>query len=163
MGDRLNQTKFGVRNAINSISWAHKFVNKSKVLCSMQRLAYDMIGGTTEHTIGWKAIRFSRESLEFMPILFPCAKYIVNWRKNITAQMQSGWYATTNQELYLPERTDELKTWSRRHKGNAFELPLHKFSIDKFNEMASWLGYRCKYNGVTHHNNHGYSRGDDIS
>merc|ERR1719487_2045195 len=91
MYDRLNQTKFGVRNAINSISWAHKFVNKSKVLCSMQRLAYDMIGGTTEHTIGWKAIRFSRESLEFMPILFPCAKYILNWRKNITAQMQSGW------------------------------------------------------------------------
>eukprot|EP00040_Diaphanoeca_grandis_P043548 m.268400 g.268400 ORF g.268400 m.268400 type:complete len:268 (+) comp78342_c0_seq1:188-991(+) len=155
----------------NKGAWAHKKVNRTKLLCDLQLYARDAIGVTpnlkpTIEFIGWKEIRYgSIAQLDFLLTLFPCAKIIVNVRKDVMQQYNSqkkSWHlnhSTADEEAdvrSLQKRTDMTVAWEKKQNpANTFFLPLEEFTIERFNEMIRWIGVdsgSCVFKHIAHTN-----------
>ena len=96
--------------------------------------------------VGFKEIRHQKSSqLDFFTRLFPCAKFILNWREDIAAQSKSAWYGELNQdeaERVLRRKTTGLQTWGHDNAARSFSLVLgeYGFQVQQFNSLLEWLG-----------------------
>jgi hypothetical protein len=136
--------------------------------CAMQAYALAFLGVSAESlsphsVIGWKEIRYnSAEELHFMRDTFPCAKFIINTRRNIRAQQASGFEtgflrdrgSPWTKPQHLEARTTSVVHWAKQLPPNAtFALPVEKFSLQSYNEMLAFLGVSgCQFVRVLHSN-----------
>lgn len=139
----------------------HRKVPQHALLCSLQNYFIDLIQPTAREAefgyIGFKTIRvLSAPLLDFMKELFPCAKFLINYRNNITAQHFSKFQAKISVDT-LKAETNEIKQWMNENRHATFDLPLEAFSVETFNSMLTWLGYQdCTFLRVVHANNHSF-------
>jgi len=145
-------------------AWSHAKINNQRVLCAIQKMTKSIMGEfTTKRSprmIGFKEIRYDySEDLAFLQRVFPCARFVVNTRRNLKEQAGSAFYETfKNAQSKAKEKTGVLKAWrSKFNPKRTFLLELEDFTTDKFNEMLKWLKVTgCKYTSVAHANNGGY-------
>jgi len=138
-------------------------------LCAMQAYALTMLGESGENgsneVIGWKEIRYSKAELDFMRLLFPCAKFVVNIRRDTKAQTQSSFQKRTTFQMW--DRVNSmLLGWSKRQpRGTVHVFALEDFSLPNFDRLLRFLGEeRCRYRSVIHvHGNGSYTGVKDMS
>jgi hypothetical protein len=152
---------------VDALPFYHHEINMHELKCDLQQYTIDMIGKydtSSTQSIGFKEIRItSRKHLDFMLELFPCAKFIINWRTDVEAQHESTFKAKESVKT-LEETNDELTAWGSSHKESAFLLPCcDEYTVENFNSLLLWLGvFDCEYTSVIHANAGGtYSRSSD--
>mmetsp|Transcript_26623 Transcript_26623/g.68380 ORF Transcript_26623/g.68380 Transcript_26623/m.68380 type:complete len:306 (+) Transcript_26623:207-1124(+) len=112
--------------------------------------------------LGFKEIRYSSpEMLHFLSALFPCARFVLNYRRKVNAPIRAGEF------VHTAEHPDTHAEWSRgkelfRSFHESFpdttaELALEDMSADTYNDVLHrLLGVRgCTYTGVVHDNRKG--------
>lgn len=94
--------------------------------------------------------------------VFPCAKFVINYRQDIKAQHKSEF----QKKIKISELTNVTKSlidFANLHKNNMFQFPLEDFgNLNKWNELFSFLDRdQCKAKSVIHSNN-GKSNGYNV-
>lgn len=113
--------------------------------------------------IGWKEIRYSTEdTLNMITEIFPCAKFVINYRQDIYSQSNSGSYGRQ------PDRSAVVRTLMKQNElytrlaaglgpDRVFNVTLEQFSVDTFNRLLAWLGYsNCTYSSLIRSNTNGF-------
>merc|ERR1711937_165279 len=114
------------------MGFQHKLVNEKEMLCTMQQYVYEMIGGNWEgdkdvKITGFKEIRQHSDDLNFMKVLFPCGRYIISTRANVTHQFErSSWKRSL---VKLKEFTANIEDWSLKNGDISRILRLEDFSL----------------------------------
>jgi hypothetical protein len=145
----------------------HGKISYDALLCDLQQYTRDIIGAyDKENTrmIGFKEIKIRTwEQLNFMKLLFPCAKFIINWRTDTAAQHNSTFQSGKSVEK-LQAINDEVVGWAEKNPDRSFMLPCcDDFTTDRFNALLGWIGVTgCSYTDVIHANDGGYSTTDDV-
>ena len=142
--------------------WSHPQVNSHGLLCTMQLYVKQILGDydlSDTKVLGFKEIRHhQKEQLHFFRQLFPCAKYIVNYRHDVAKQAGSGMYQYTSSDgmaKSLQDATYNLLNWTTTMpRSTTYLMPLEQFSVSLFNQMLRWLGvHHCAYVDIHHSNN----------
>ena len=93
---------------------------------------------------GFKEIR--DEGVELLPRIFSpsTTRYVLNYRKNVTAQRQSGYFEgkSSRQSDYLAKSLAHFR--AALSGESVFELPLEDFSVSNFNRLFDWLDLPCR-------------------
>mmetsp|Transcript_34550 Transcript_34550/g.64516 ORF Transcript_34550/g.64516 Transcript_34550/m.64516 type:complete len:573 (-) Transcript_34550:28-1746(-) len=148
-------------------------ISEYNVLCSLQSIVRASLGGSPDKqaVLGFKEIRIhKKEQLDFLKRVFPCARFIVNVRQNMTALFESQIVAyeeyvlnpedTAQQAQSNDMKRSELEGWAKAQGDNVFQMPLEDFSLNRFNVLLRWLGVsNCAFQQVAHANdNQWYSK-----
>ena len=93
---------------------------------------------------GFKEVR--DEGVELLPRIFSpsTTRYVLNYRKNVTAQRQSGYFEgkSSRQSDYLAKSLAHFR--AALSGESVFELPLEDFSVSNFNRLFDWLDLPCR-------------------
>ena len=119
-------------------------------------MAKTIIGNYRQHNnrtriIGWKEVRYdSLEVLETMRKIFPCSKFVINYRKNLTAHRASilrKWKWTKLSMDYLTKRLRLLTVdFAGRYPSAVYEMPLRDFTVKKYTKLLRWIGVEnCEF------------------
>ena len=109
--------------------------------------------------------RLELEDLDYLSALFPCARFVINYRHDVEKQARSGFHAE-DKDGVLQNNTELLLEWAQHHRGRCFDLPLEDFSVPTFDRLLAFLGrglQACRFGNLVHTNNYngtGYSPGD---
>ncbi|KAJ8613035.1 hypothetical protein CTAYLR_004067 [Chrysophaeum taylorii] len=129
-------------------AWWRTTPTFNHVLCDIQYLARRLVGELNRDLVyvGWKEIRyFKMDDLNTMTKIFPCAKFIVNFRQDIEAQAQSAFWKqrhASKAEQELSDRNRLYTNWARAlGKDRAFVLTTEDIKVETFNRLLGWLGY----------------------
>lgn len=132
--------------------------------CLAQQYIREVIGSSEMSSdwilTGFKDIHFDNQRyLDLITELFPCGKFIVNYRNDIVAQQ--GKYFHRYQTLKEIRKENELlRQWAIRMQDQARLIVLEEFSVERFNDIIRWLGFTdCEYLGLSSANSGGF--GDD--
>lgn len=147
--------------------WHAARVDDKSLLCDLQQYTRDLLVVSAANAsgqvryIGFKEIDYDARLFEFMTELFPCAKFIINYRLDVVGQRHAGFYRhkyTTNE---LAAKNAAYLGFAASH--NTFLLPLENFTAPVFDELRAWLGIEgCHFTAVYHENaNGGYSAAAD--
>lgn len=144
-------------------AWGHKPIVAEKLHSAVREYVKAIIGEVDTaaiHTIGFKEIRHWRpaELDEFMQV-FPNARFIINTRRDLSAQLRSQTknFKHSASEEKLRNATRSLEEWQSRHPDNSYLLRLEDFSINKYNDLLKWLGVvNCKFMSIAEANTDGY-------
>mmetsp|Transcript_56549 Transcript_56549/g.132652 ORF Transcript_56549/g.132652 Transcript_56549/m.132652 type:complete len:304 (-) Transcript_56549:179-1090(-) len=150
----------------NSGAWAHKEFSTTAILCKMQEVVKALIAPAPNNSlIGFKEIRHDAPALDFFETLFPCARYIINYRDDIDAQVTSQ---ETHLSRHLPvdelesdlaNKTANLREWAVQRADSSVMLSLEDFSLEIFNGLLQWLSVEgCEYITVSHANEDGFAQ-----
>jgi hypothetical protein len=128
-----------------------------------RQIMFKLLGYITDYrvkTVGFKFVSIkSLRRLEWLHMLFPNARFIINWRKDIKALERSIKNANFRalDIKYIENWSKSLHSWAESMPENQiFNLPLEDFSLEKFNELLHWLGYTgCEYLKLIHNNKGG--------
>lgn len=151
-------------------AWLHAKLNHTVPLVRFQQLIMDMHPdpAAQDTLLGFKEIRYSSEPMiHFLKLLFPCSRFIFNYRKNFEQQAKSGFYRDGHrrniQKLALLNR--EVVKLAKLYPETSYLLPLEDFSVDKFNGLLSWIGYDkdCRFSTIAHSNKHNGYVSDSMS
>eukprot|EP00403_Amphidinium_massartii_P044564 CAMPEP_0178459736 /NCGR_PEP_ID=MMETSP0689_2-20121128/48302_1 /TAXON_ID=160604 /ORGANISM="Amphidinium massartii, Strain CS-259" /LENGTH=272 /DNA_ID=CAMNT_0020086259 /DNA_START=126 /DNA_END=944 /DNA_ORIENTATION=- len=150
--------KLDALQSIKADAWKHHDVDFDELLCDVQQVVRTSLGFDPSRVwaAGFKEVRHHEiEDLDFFRKAFPCARFIVNYRKNITTQLESqealGW-ENTDFEI-ISEHTRHLKAWAELNSDVTLQLPLEDFSVDTFNQVLPFLGVsNCTFTEVLHAN-----------
>jgi hypothetical protein len=97
------------------------------------------------------------DHLQFIQQLFPCGKFVINIRKDVAAQVRSGFHMKheTGEAEVVEGKTHALLTMAEQlGEERAFVLELESFSVEIFNKLLDWLGIEvCEFSKVLHANN----------
>jgi hypothetical protein len=135
-------------------------VEELPVLCEIQRaikVALGPIPARTQ-TLGFKTLHAagSNQRLERLRRLFPCARFVHNYRQDVHAEFhspQSFFRRNGIDEQGLQRRTDLLADPRHAH----FDLPLETFGVPLFNDLRRFVGdERCTFVGVKHSSNYNF-------
>lgn len=144
-------------------AWWQTTTSFDHLLCNIQSMARNLVGNvdpTQKLTfIGWKEIRyFTIDDLNLITTLFPCAKFVVNYRLDVDSQSQSAFYGVR------PDRDAVIRTLAKHNElyirwaaelgpSRAFTVTLENLTVDTFNQLLVWLGYsNCTYSALIHTN-----------
>jgi len=117
--------------------------------------------------IGRKAIRVDQAAtLEFLRTLFPCARYVVTYRKDLQAQAGSGFWRARSEKfnasfsMDLQNYTTTLLEFGKTHRNDVFPMALEDMNLENYNRMLRWLGVSgCKFVNISHANKGGSGQG----
>ena len=120
----------------------------------------------SESIHGFKEIRYNdRKSLDFIVRAFPNSKIVINYRRNVTAQSNSGFYKKYGDGAKeLVNKTSFMLDWASSHPDRARPFALEDFSPDNFTLLFAWLGFpHCYAVSLLHLNKHNkYSRTTEL-
>mmetsp|Transcript_23979 Transcript_23979/g.55353 ORF Transcript_23979/g.55353 Transcript_23979/m.55353 type:complete len:303 (-) Transcript_23979:77-985(-) len=153
----LRMMRDGISNAqhqpdVPLNSWQHSDPAKSRrILCSMQKFVQDNLLGdypAATKILGFEEVRHSVDDLDMFLHIWPCAQFIVATRANLTAQEESekelpDGHTTTSGSLSsmdLRSQSKQLRLWASSHQSQTSHLSLEQLSVEKLNEILSWLG-----------------------
>ena len=131
-----------------------------KMHMALQNVFKTYLGDVPQNRyIGFKEVRYF--DIDQFNKIFPGAKIIMNWRKNISKLIQSQIDAHfdypipyNRAELFKTKMENTSKTMN-----DTFGLPLEDFTVENFNRLLTWLGIRgCHYTAVLHSNKNGYEQ-----
>ena len=167
-----NNTLDAVARSLRSKSpwFAFRTFEVGSRLCAMQAYVLTMLGESGENgsneVIGWKEIRYEEASdLDFMRLLFPCAKFLVNIRRDTATQVKSSFQKKQNTVQSLNKFNLMLMGWSERQPRDTVRvMAVEDFSVPTFNELLDFLGVSgCRYRRVLNlHKNGSYSGDNDM-
>jgi hypothetical protein len=145
-------------------AWSHGERSKKQIKCALQLYVKGLLGSYEKGTkiVGFKEVRFMKEDLIFFSeTLFPCARFVVQTRKDVQAQQNSKTYRQWDMDAQvLWQTTKALEDWQKAHDSRSIALHLEDFSVETFNNLLTWAGVSgCQYINVCHANDGGY--GDD--
>ena len=105
--------------------------------------------------VGYKEIRFkSAAELDYLIHLFPCAKIIVNVRRDVVKQSESDTWVKGAPALQRDN--DYMIQWQQRNARRSFFIALEDFTVPTFDRLAAWLGFpSCRFVRVAHSNARG--------
>mmetsp|Transcript_10784 Transcript_10784/g.28655 ORF Transcript_10784/g.28655 Transcript_10784/m.28655 type:complete len:283 (+) Transcript_10784:105-953(+) len=140
-------------------------VSEHDLFCSLQLLVKATLGefgADRTSVVGFKEIRHtSGKQRTFWKKVFPCARFIVNTRRNTTRQHNSQFQkflSLSSLEAY----TSDLELWQARHPEYVHKLQLESYSVGGFNQLLSSLGVSgCNFTDMAWANKRGDWRGDD--
>lgn len=145
--------------------WQNSYESLDRLVCSIQSFARDVVGYTDDaddepqHFVGWKEIRYSTiADLDRMNKMFPCAKFIVNYRESIDTQVNSGFFSKRSDRdtlfASLVERNVLYRNWAASlGSDRVFTVTTEHIDAPTFNGILSWLGYsNCSFSSVVHSN-----------
>ena len=106
------------------------------------------------HEHGW---------IDFLQELFPCAKIILNMRRDTTAQAKTEMFRLQSvTKSMLDKVNDMFEGWHRRISNarreakarvpSSYLLALEEFTPDGATKLAQWLGYQCSFDVLPHAN-----------
>lgn len=107
---------------------------------------------------GGKEVHLTPLDIQFLKILFPCSRYILNVRFDAITQSKSAFHRHHSSTL-LQERNSYLmelhKTWLHEIHGT-FLMAMEDFSPSTFDKLLYWIGYRdCHFQYIGHFNKNG--------
>jgi len=130
--------------------------DKEAMLAGFRQLLSATTGQYTQIR-GYKEVRvLSLDLLRFYRELFPGAKFILNWRNDLDAQKKSRNIAFCKKcekeqqhQEDLPRINKIFKSFAYHNPNVTFKLPLEKFSVERYNDLITFLGFEgCEFNRV---------------
>lgn len=139
--------------------WARPRANRTKTILQSNRLLWELLAPPPDktHVIvrGFKEIRWDYQLLTTTVTLFPCSRFIVNFRRDTKAQVASfraaGWGKRIN-DTEVSRKTDKMRRLIKLLPVKSYEIALEDFSVTAFNDLAKWLGVNCEFDGLSHFN-----------
>ena len=131
---------------------------------------------TDARALGFKHIRdvreYDGEDLNFLAALFPCARFVLTFRRDLEAQRHSGFRDKANdggeREIEATEElrkeTATLLAWGREqhNKKRVFEMELESVSLERYNALLTWLNVTdCRFTRLLAANQKGGSSEND--
>mmetsp|Transcript_11864 Transcript_11864/g.33447 ORF Transcript_11864/g.33447 Transcript_11864/m.33447 type:complete len:259 (-) Transcript_11864:136-912(-) len=149
----------------------HGSTDKDNVICRLQReelFSFGFHGIPLKYrVVGRKAIRLhTKDELNFLSRLFPCARFVINTRRDIDRQLHSGFWqrlrrkSKMKQELFASQRKN-LTSWNSVFEDfsesqgpeRVFRMFMEDYSVSLFNSLLEWLGvHGCTFQKVAHAN-----------
>jgi hypothetical protein len=144
-------------------AWANQAVSETAFLCWIQGWYFAHSGSQRNQNPnakvhGFKEIRYNTpDVLQFLVKVFPCGKFIVNYRQDLGQQHQSKFHTHTSLKQ-LQKMTGALTEFSRQYPRRTFAMPLEQFAnVTLWNSLVSWLGKpNCEVASVAWANNDSY-------
>lgn len=126
---------------MTTVSWTNSY-NISQIEHNMREIMINMINPPIGATmIGFKEIRFKEEDFGYLRVLFPCAKFILSIREDVSNQAKSAFHRKEKRtETSLLNKNELLINLSMNHSDYMHLIKLEEFSIDRFDELLSFLG-----------------------
>mmetsp|Transcript_24950 Transcript_24950/g.78117 ORF Transcript_24950/g.78117 Transcript_24950/m.78117 type:complete len:213 (-) Transcript_24950:812-1450(-) len=152
--------KIQATNRQRIMSYAHESITQNMFYCHVQDWYWEhsdptcMKSGATVH--GFKEIRYNTpEDIEWLKEVFPCAKFIFNYRDNVSHYSTFKTRSASPEELQ--KEADLLKwyaTGENPWKSQAFDMPLEALnSTAKWNSLLEWIDHpECKHQFTLHSN-----------
>ena len=146
-----------------TVAWANTY-KMSKIKQDMREMLTHVIKPPPgSNTIGFKEIRFEREDFHFIRMLFPCAKFLLSIREDVSKQARSAFHRkfnATKKKASLKMKNELFVSLSRSHPNNMYLVKLEEFSIKKIDDILRFLGRTdCKTQRVPELNrNEGYTK-----
>jgi hypothetical protein len=142
-------------------AWYSRKMSKMQFLCWAQSFFLVQSGSKERFDIGdvhgFKEIRYNTtEQLDFLNHIFPCAKYIINYRIDLEAQTHSAFRAD-NSVSELDQFNKVLLKFAHKHRHRSFIFPLEFYSNEShWNQLFRFLDRpQCKVISVVHSNANG--------
>ncbi|CAJ1334252.1 unnamed protein product, partial [Effrenium voratum] len=94
------------------------------------------------------------QDLELLLKVFPCAKVVLSYRKELEDQLLSQSYALGDFQWYVTvEANQAMENFAARHPEKTFSLALEDFGVERFNQLLGFLGEdACRYVRMLHDN-----------
>jgi hypothetical protein len=110
--------------------------------------------------LGSKEVHLSSDVLPFLRKLFPCSRFIFNYRRNVEKQSQSAFHKQTGSTVeQLRDNTAALLRAHDRLPVVSTTLALEDFSRRSFDALLQWMGLcDCRFSDIGHYNYNGTYR-----
>lgn len=100
------------------------------------------------------------EATEFFSQMFPCSKFIVNVRSDVTAQITSqtnlGWDSRGEERLMLENQFLMQFAENMGNQATLIDMAQWRENVNVLNDVVSWLGFQqCQFSQLLHANDHG--------
>lgn len=104
--------------------------------------------------LGGKEVHFTIENIYFLRILFPCSRFIFNFRKDSYAQVNSAFHKKKKtSQTELLKLNSQLLEIHKLWKDYSYLMMLEDFSIPQFNNLLLWLNiHGCSFQSIGHFN-----------
>ena len=105
--------------------------------------------------LGSKEVHVPMDMLDFVMRMFPCSRFIFNYRMDLEAQGNSGFHKDerTPVEKLARERQKMIDAHEKLGDFRTFLLPLEDLNKEKFNELVDWIGFEdCEFKKIGHYN-----------
>lgn len=158
----------------------HNALPLGSMACVQQQLAYNLnppeipedtfeMEDDSKTILGMKVIRLQRgdwtpqEAAKYLRNNFPCARFLINVRSNMTelAQSYSDNFHWNVSEADLFNKTEFLRDLHTELGFSSYLLDMRwwKNNVEILNEAVKWLGFEnCAFDSVYHENKGGYER-----
>lgn len=144
----------------NSYSWLNH-PNRTRVRNQLCSWILNLAPNRTAHIHGFKEIHIG----PLLPLLmddFPEAKFIFNFRENITAQLNSAFFGRhplkAAKKTIMEKNVEITRAMKILPTARVFSLPLEDFDVEHFNSLLDWLNIRdYRFTCVIHHITGGYT------
>lgn len=151
----------GMQRVASNVSWLQSYASRERM--AMQEWIWETnmpeVTRMRRHhpitVVGFKEIRWTARDVEFIQHVCPCSRFIVSTRKNATRQARSGFFdRSKTPEHAVREANQRVETavTTIHPVSRMFRIWLEDFSVDKFNALAAWLGFGCKFDRLIHSN-----------
>lgn len=142
-------------------------VDENEILLRLQRLynllhQSDISNNTGEALVllGSKEVHLASDMLPFIRKLFPCSRFIFNYRRNVEKQSQSAFHKLSGSTVeQLRENTAALLRAHDRLPFVSTTIALEDFSLKSFDSLLRWMGLmQCRFTDIGHYNYNGTYR-----
>jgi len=171
---RLSELHMSMKNITTkkAVAWKNTF-DISDIEQDMRNMVVHTINPPpNSKTIGFKEIRTRAETdFIFTRHLFPCAKFIVNFREDVSSQSQSGFYkrmariegSVTSITDSLTKSNEFLRSLVQKHQDYMLLATLEDFSIETFDRILIFLGFSdCRTLQIPYLNKQSYTSNNEL-
>lgn len=137
----------------------HSGRNDSELDCSLRLMLLAEINPDPHaRVVGFRDSMWSFDEnlkdLELLLQVFPCAKVIMSFRKDLEAQLLSQSFALGDYQYFLTQQANEaMRSFAEQHSGRVFSMAMEDLNVTTFNRLLTFLGEeRCRSVGVVHDN-----------
>ena len=111
-------------------------------------------GCKKEDILGGKEVHFTIKNIYFLKLLFPCSRFIFNFRNDTKAQGNSAYHKRQQTSpIFLKKFNSQLLYLHKLWKDRSFLMIMEDFSIKQFNNLLLWLDIKdCSFKTIGHFN-----------
>lgn len=159
-------------------AWRQHAPDYHATKCMMQQMLRQMLLGRdfsrvvdSVKVLGFKEIRYDTpETLHFLASVFPCARYVLNYRQDVNAEINAVEFQGTAEHPDLrgewARGVQLFRTFHKHFPNTTAMLPVEDMTVERYNAILHGLiGVKgCTYKAVQHANpSGGYSTVDDMA
>jgi len=142
-------------------AWHHSNSrNETEMECSMRLMLLGEINPDPHaRVVGFRESMWgfddNLKDLALLLKVFPCAKVIMSFRRDLEEQLLSQSSALGDYQYYVTEQANQaMETFAKKHQDKVFRLALEDLNVSSFNEVLRFLGEdkHCRCVGMIHDN-----------